>query len=271
MNKKKTSTQLIAAFILIVAMASASYAQTDAEAAELAKQAQNPVASLISIPFQFNFNLGMGEYNRSQTALNIQPVVPVSITSNINLINRFILPVVNQPDLTGESGGTFGLGNLNYTAFFTPAKPGAIIWGVGPALSIPTSTAPELGGKDFGIGPSIVVLTMPGPWALGFVANQIWSYKEGSNLNSFFIQYFITYNLSKGWFLSSAPSISANWKAADGEKWTVPFGLSFGKVTHLGRQPIKVSLGGYYNAIKPTHGPDWTIQFQLILLFPKKI
>ena len=237
---------------------------------ELAKKSQNPVANMISLPLQFNFNFGMGEYNRSQMVFNIQPVVPLKLNNKINIINRFILPVINQPDVMESSGSTFGMGNLNYTAFLTPAAPGALIWGVGPAFSIPTGTSPQLGGKDFGLGPSVVALTMPGHWVLGLIANQIWSYRKDSHLNSFFMQYFINYNLPQGWFVGTSPSLSANWNAAEGEKWTVPFGLSIGKVTRFGKQPIKLSLGGYYNVVRPTYGADWTIQFQMVLLFPKK-
>ena len=256
--------------LLILIFANAGLAQTDAEAADLAKQSQNPVANMISLPFQFNFNFGMGEYDRSQMVINIQPVIPLKLNSKINIINRFIQPVISQPDVTSDSGSTFGLGNMVYTAFLTPAAPGALIWGVGPAFSIPTGTSSKLGGSDFGLGPSVVALTMPGKWVLGLIANQIFSYREDSNLSSFFMQYFIYYNLPKGWNIGTSPSISANWKAGEGEKWTVPFGLSVGKLTRLGKRPIKLQLGVYFNAAKPTYGADWTLQFQAVLLYPKK-
>ena len=268
-NVKKRNVSILAVVMLALIFTGTGLAQTDAEAAELAKKSQNPVANMISLPLQFNFNNGMGEYNRSQMVINVQPVFPLKLNSKINIINRFIQPVINQPDVMESSGSTFGLGNLNYTAFFTPAEPGKLIWGVGPAFSIPTATSSKLGGTDFGLGPSVVALTMPGHWVLGLIANQIWSYRVDSNLSSFFLQYFINYNLPQGWYVGTGPSLSANWKADEGEKWTVPFGLNVGKLTRFGKQPIKLHLGVYYNAVRPTYGADWSVQFQVVFLFPK--
>jgi hypothetical protein len=256
--------------MLTLIFISTGFPQTTAEAKDLAKQSQNPVANMISLPLQFNFNFGMGEYNRSQMVINVQPVLPLKLNSKINLINRFIQPVISQPDVRSDSGSTFGLGNMVYTAFLTPAAPGALIWGVGPAFSIPTGTSTKLGGSDFGLGPSVVALTMPGHWVLGLIANQIWSYREDSNLSSFFLQYFINYNLPQGWYVGTGPSLSANWKAGEGEKWTIPFGLNVGKLTRFGKQPVKLHLGVYYNAVRPTYGADWSVQFQAVFLFPKK-
>jgi hypothetical protein len=269
-NSNRRKVPPLGLVLLALIFTSTGLAQTDEQKAELAKQSQNPVANMISLPLQFNFNFGLGEYDRSQMVINIQPVIPLKLNSKINIINRFILPVISQPDVRSESGSTFGLGNMVYTAFLTPAAPGALIWGVGPAFSIPTGTSPKLGGSDFGLGPSVVALTMPGKWVLGMIANQIWSYRQDSNLSSFFMQYFINYNLPQGWFVGTSPSISANWKAAEGEKWTVPFGLSVGKLARVGKRPIKLQLGVYFNAVQPTYGADWTLQFQAVLLYPKK-
>lgn len=258
-------------FLILVGLSfsfSTVKAQGDDKAQDLAKQSANPVASLITVPFQFNFNQGLGEFDRSQFVLNIQPVLPISVTEDINMINRVIIPIISQPDLTSESGSTFGIGNTNYTAFFTPAKPGSVIWGIGPSFNLPTISSTKLGGSEFGIGASFVTLTMPGKWVLGLLASNVWSYVN-SNLNTFFGQYFIVYNFNGGWFLNSAPSISANWNAESGEQWTIPFGLGGGKVTRIGKQPVKFNLGGYYYAVAPTNGPEWLIQFQFFLLFPK--
>lgn len=266
-KKRQSVRTLFLNLFLMCLIISSSFSHAD-ESADLAKQSQNPVASLISVPLQFNFNFGMGAYDRSQTVLNVQPVLPMTLSSKVNLINRLIIPVFNQPDITSESGGSLGLGNMVYTAFFTPAKAGKIIWGIGPAFNLPTRSAPELGAKAFGMGPSLVVLTMPGKWVLGFLVNQLWSIGN-DDLNSFMAQYFITYNLPNGWFISSAPTITANWKAPSGKQWTIPFGIGFGKLTKIGKQPIKFQLNGFYNVEKPTAGADWSIQFQTVLLFPK--
>jgi hypothetical protein len=184
------------------------------------------------------------------------------------MINRVIIPIINQPDVTSNSGTTSGIGNTNYTAFFTPSKPGPVIWGIGPSLNIPTISSTKLGGREFGIGASFVALGMPGKWVLGLLASNVWSYLN-SNLNSFFGQYFIVLNFKGGWFVNSAPTITANWNAESGEQWTIPFGLGGGKVSHIGKQPVKFVLGGYYYAAKPTNGPEWLIQFQFFLLFPR--
>jgi hypothetical protein len=200
--------------------------------------------------------------------LNIQPVLPISINDDVNMINRIIIPLINQPDVSSESGGTFGIGNTNYTAFFTPAKPGALIWGIGPSFNLPTISSTRLGGNEFGVGASFVALVMPGKWAFGLLANNIWSYLN-PNLNTFFSQYFIVLNFEKGWFINSAPTLTANWNADDGEQWTIPFGIGGGKVTHIGKQPIKFQAGGYYYAVKPEGGPEWLLQLMVVLLFPK--
>jgi hypothetical protein len=236
---------------------------------ELQKQSANPIAKLISLPFQFNFNFGLGDYDRGQTVINIQPVLPVTIfKGRVNMINRIITPLVYQPDVSSESGGTFGIGNTSYSMFFTPAESGALIWGVGPAFNIPTASAPELGGDAFGIGPTAIALTMPGRWVLGGLLGQVWSYKT-SELSQFYFQYFITYNLPKGWFINTLPMITANWNAPEGERWSVPFGAGFGRVVALGGQPVRFQAAGYWYAVSPTGGPEWSLQAQVTLLFPK--
>ena len=154
--------------------------------------------------------------------------------------------------------------------FLTPAITNKLIWGVGPALNIPTSSSPELGGDAFGIGPSIMVMYMTGDhWAFGINANQTWSYKTPDH-SSFFGQYMIVYNIKKGWFVNTMPTITANFKAPEGEQWTVPVGAGGGKVQKFGNQPIKFQLQAYYYVVKPPTGADWTLQATIFLLFPKK-
>src|SRR5262252_4745034 len=163
-----------------------------------------------------------------------------------NLINRVILPVVWQP-YTGSnpanaSLGTFGLGDLNPTVFLSPAHPGKIIWGVGPAFVFPTATDPTLGQGKWSIGPSFVVLAQPGHWSLGALVNNVWSFAGQSDrrtVNQFLMQYFVNYNLSGGWYVTSAPIVTANWAAPQAKNvWTVPFGIGMGRIQKLGFQPI---------------------------------
>ena len=211
--------------------------QDEDEGSGLAAQSQNPVGDLISVPFQNNTAFQIGPFNRRSNVLNIQRVIPVGLSSSINLINRAILPVVSAPDATQPDGTTRGLGDLVYTAFFSPAKPGALIWGAGPVLQFPTGTSDATGSGKWGVGPSIVLLGMPGPWVLGLLANNIWSYAGSSDrddVNQMLIQYFINYNFQGGWFLTSAPIITSNWKAPSHAGWVVPFGAGVGRVFPIG-------------------------------------
>jgi hypothetical protein len=256
---------------LLILAPTVSAAQ-EGEAADLAKQTQNPVADLISVPFQNNTNFGIGPHDRIQNVLNIQPVIPFGLSENWNLIARIIAPVIYQPDIFEESGGSNFLGDINATAFLAPKDSGEIIWGVGPVMLFPTASKEEYGSKKWGLGPSAVVLTMNGPWVVGVLANNIWSVagdEERGDINQMLVQYFINYNLPDGWVISSAPIITANWEADSDSKWTVPFGGGVGKLFRIGKLPINGSLHYYYNAKKPEFGADWTLRAQIQLLFPK--
>ncbi len=237
---------------------------------DLARAAQNPVGDLISLPFQNNMNFDVGPADRTQNVLNIQPVWPIGISKNWNLITRTILPVISQP--APGTDRTNGLGDLNFTGFISPKKAGKVIWGVGPALVFPTATDDVLGSEKFSIGPSVVVLTMPGQWVIGALASNVWSVAgddDRADVNSFLAQYFINYNYPSGWYLTSAPIITANWEADSGEKWTVPFGGGIGKVFRIGKQPMNINTQVFYNVERPTNGARWQWRFQIQLLFPK--
>lgn len=247
-------------------------AQSEAMAA-LAQAVQNPVADLISLPFQNNTNFNYGPRNHTQNILNIQPVVPFRLSEDWNLVTRSILPVVSQPGMTSGQGTTFGLGAAQASFFLSPVRPGSIIWGAGPAVQAPTTTNQALGSNIWGAGISGVALTMRGPWVLGGLVSNIWSF-GGSRQDSYNIltaQPFINYNIPHrpGAYLSFSPIITANWEAKSGQQWTVPLGLAVGQVMPIGNQPVNLQLGAYYNVIRPDIGPEWQIRFQLSLLFPK--
>jgi hypothetical protein len=240
---------------------------------DLAKAAQNPVANLISVPFQFQSNFGVGPYHQPQGVLNIQPVIPITINDDWNLITRWITPVIAQPRLSPTDGREFGLGDLNPSFFLSPSKPGGggIIWGIGPTFLLPTATDKNLGNHRWGAGPSAVVLTIKGPWVVGVLANNIWSFAstgKGSNVNQMLIQPFVNYNFSHGWYLTSSPIITANWLAS-GAKWTVPVGGGFGRLFKVGQLPVNMSLAAYYNVETPKGGAKWQARFQVQLLFPR--
>jgi hypothetical protein len=257
---------------LVAALTSFAHGQSEEE---LAKAAQNPVANLISVPFQNNTNFGLGTFDRVQNVLNIQPVYPIN-AGKVNVITRTIAPVVYQPDLAAASGGTFGLGDINATAFITPAAPGRVMWGAGPILSVPSGSDAKLTSGKWGAGPSALVLAMPGRWVLGLLVNNVWSVAGDENradVNAMLVQYFANYNLPDGWYLSSSPIITANWKAGSDDRWTVPFGAGVGKLHRFGKLPVNLSAHGYYNVVHPESVDvpyaDWTLRVQVQFLFPK--
>lgn len=258
-----------AAAFVVLAAASTSFAQDNTE---LAKQTQNPLASLISVPFQNNFNFGTGSKEKTVWVLNIQPVIPVKLTDEVNLVTRTILPVINQPSLFPGTDSATGLGDLNPTFWFSPAKPGRFIWGLGPTLTLPTATDSLLGNGKWSAGPSGVALVMEGHWVVGGLINNQWSFAGwgDQSVNQMLIQPFVNYNLPDGWYLVTSPIITANWKADKaGDVWTLPLGGGFGKLFKVGKLPINTQLAAYGNVAKPEFGSDWQLRFQIQFLFPK--
>jgi hypothetical protein len=257
----------------------ASQATTDATPASpenadaLRKAAQNPVANLISVPVQNNNNFNIGPDNRVQDILNIQPVIPVRVSENWNLITRIITPIIYQPTVSQPiNQGAFGFGDMNPTFFLSPAKPPKIIWGVGPAVVIPTATNRVLGQGKWSLGPSVVVLAQPGKWTLGALVNNVWSFAGQSSrpdVNQMLFQYFINYNLSKGWYLTWQPTLTANWEATNGGRWVVPFGGGVGRIMKLGVQPVNLTVQFYGNAVHPPGASPWGMRLQIAFLFPK--
>ena len=267
----------------VLALAGAALATTllvsapvraELSAEELAKLAQNPVGNLISVPFQNNTNYNVGPLNGNQNILNIQPVIPVEISPEWNIITRTIVPVISQPKLSQDSERKNGIGDTAFTAFLSPAKPGHWIWGVGPIVQIPTNTSDELGNKNWGLGPSFVVLHLDhgSPWVYGVLLNNVWSLsssKQGGSYNNGLIQPFVNYNFKGGLYLTSAPIATVDWKADSGEQWTVPLGGGVGKIFHLGKLPVNTQLSAYYNVVHPDNGANWQLRAQVQFMFPK--
>jgi hypothetical protein len=262
-----------------VATAETPAAATSSE--ELRKQSQNPVASLISVPIQENFNFNIGPADRTQNVLNIQPVIPISVSKDWNLIVRWITPVIYQPLPVPQTSGSplqttgiYGLGDMNPSFFLVPKK-SKIIWGIGPSVVLPTATNTTfLGQGKLSIGPSAVVLVQPSHWTIGALANNVWSVAGHSNLNKpavnqFLVQYFVNYNMKKGWYLTTSPIITANWRASDGNVWTVPFGGGVGRIMKLGFQPVNITAQLYANPVRPAGTSPWGLRIQFVLLFPK--
>ncbi len=211
----------------------------------LAKQTQNPVSDLTSVPLQFNFNTGGDLDDRTMLNLNFQPVIPFKASTNWNVIARTIVPLNSIP---GPEGTRYsGVGDIQMQIFVSPAKPGAIIWGVGPIFSLPTATALGAETGTWAAGPTAVVLKMTGPWVLGGLISQLWPLSDEAGdpeTDLFLVQPFVNYNFSHGWALAFAPIITANWNADDGNEWTVPLGFGFSRTTVFNRRPM--SLGVQY-------------------------
>ena len=239
---------------------------------ELAKQSQNPVSNLISVPFEMNNTLNNGPEDAYAMTLNVKPVIPMHLSENWNLINRAIFPVMYQDERFRGEGSKFGIGDITYQGFLTPAKPGKFIWGIGPQLGLPTGTE-RMTSNQWTLGPSALFVMMPGHWVFGGLVANSWNigngYDDAPDVNLFSAQYFINYNMKGGWYLSTAPTITANWEADSGNTWTVPFGGGVGRVFKIGNQHVNMKLAGYYNVEKPDDASDVNIQFTCTFLFPK--
>jgi hypothetical protein len=237
-------------------------------ATELAQEAANPIADLVSLPLQNNTDFDLGPFDRTRNVLNVQPVVPFA---GGRIITRTIFPFLWLPDVGAESGSfASGLGDIVLTTFYVPPSE-SMMWGVGPVLEIPAG-GEKRGTEKWGIGPSVVVLKQSKDWTLGLLANNVWSFAGDSNrddVNKGLLQYFIVRQLGDGWYVNSAPIITVNWKAAEGQKWIVPFGLGAGRLVFVGKLPINTQAGAFYNAVKPDIGPDWQLRVQVQVLLPK--
>ena len=258
---------------------------------DLAKQSQNPLGTIISLPFENNFYFGVGPSDNTGFGLTWKPVYPVGI-GKWNLINRFIVPVMYSPGQDEDvlldsslefgnasviellSGSEFGLADITYSGYFSPKESGSWIWGLGGSFVLPTATSDRYASDKWAAGPAFVALTMPGNWVTGLLIQNVWSFagdSDANEVNKFLFQYFINYNLSDGWYLSTTPIITANWEADSGDQWTVPFGGGVGKLVKHGKLPVDYKLTAYWNAEKPDFGPDWQLQFTIKFLLPKSI
>lgn len=264
MMMKKIITIVTA--LVLSGMLMAQGEMNEAEAEALAKVSQNPLAKMVSVPFQNNTTYNNEPSGGAVNVFNVQPVVPFTF-GEVNMINRMVAPIITKPSsTTGVS--TTGLGDISLTSWFAPAKAGSILWGVGPALQLPTSSSREFGSGEFGVGPSLVALTMIDKWVGGFVVNNVWTFGDISE-NKFLLQYFVNYNLPHAAYVVTAPILTANWNAVDGEKWTVPVGGGVGKIFKFGKFPVNANAQVYYNVVSPTGVGNWQSRVQLQFMFPK--
>ena len=260
--------RILSSISILLSLNGTSFAEEDSETA-LAKKTQNPIANLISLPFQNNTSYNAGPRERTQNVMNIQPVIPLNINENWNLITRTIFPIVSEPSTVPGENRQTGVGDTTFTSFLSPKEPafGSLIWGAGPIFNIPTASDDRLGADAWGMGLSAVALTIQGPIVAGAIISNTWSL-EGEDFSRFLLQYFINYNLGDGWYLVTSPIMTADWEA-DHDAWTVPIGGGVGKVESFGGLPINFSVQAFYNAEKTKFGGDWSTRLQVQLLFPR--
>lgn len=241
------------------------------ETAELAKKLSNPVASLISFPIQTNFDLRMADGHGWRATINIQPVIPVALNPEWNLISRTIVPIIHQNSVTAPGASQSGLGDIVQSFFLSPNKTEPFIWGVGPAILIPSATNDFLGSKQLGLGPTVVMLKQQHGWTVGVLWNHLWRVAGGSGrprVNADFLQPFLSYGTKDGWTYSLNTESNYDWT---GNQWAVPIHFQVSKIVRFGHQPV--SFGGAMRCwvTTPSGGPEGCgLRIVVTGIFPKK-
>jgi hypothetical protein len=273
MNECRAWTLSLAIGALLLAGPARGQGAEGSQEAQLAKQLANPLAALISVPLQYNYDRYGGANDGAYVnRLNIQPVIPFSLNEDWNLISRTILPLVSQGEFPNPEMNESGLGDTTASLFFSPKKPtaGGWVWGVGPVFLLPTATHDMLGAEKWGAGPTGVVLKQSGPWTVGMLANQIWASGGDSsrvNVTTTFLQPFVSYTTATHTTISANTESTYDWKAS---KWAVPLNFQVAQMFKIGSQILQGMVGARYWATAPDDGPEgWGLRVQLTLLFPK--
>jgi hypothetical protein len=261
--------------VLVLTKTTALFAQEAADdektkAGELAKKLQNPIASLISVPIQNNWDFSIGPADAIRYTANIQPVIPFSLTEDWNLITRTIVPVIYAESPVKGDDDEAGLGDIVQSFFFSPKEPvGGWIMGAGPVFLYPSATDEALGTEKFGLGPTTVLLQQEKGWTYGVLSNHIWSVAGESgraDVNATFLQPFVSYTTKTFTTFGFNTESTYDW---ENSQWTVPLNLLVSQLLKIGKQPIQLQLGGRYYPEKPDGGPEWGLRFTVTLLFPK--
>jgi hypothetical protein len=250
--------------------AAAARPAADTAAGDLAKKLSNPVSDLVSVPFQFNWEQNVGPDEQTRFILNVQPVMPFSLNKAWNMIARVIVPLVSQPALFEGGTPAFGVSDILASFFFSP-KESSIIWGVGPVVSLPSTTIPTLGTEKWSAGPTIVVLKQRGPWTYGALWNQIWSFSgnvKRDDVNQMFLQPFLAYQTTPTVTLTIQSETTANWEVDEG-RWTVPINVLVSKLSSFGVFPASYQFGVGAFAAHPDTGPSWKVRGAIVILLPR--
>jgi hypothetical protein len=245
--------------------------QASRSAEEMAMALANPVASLISVPFQNNFDFGLGpDGDGSRYNLNIQPVIPISLNENWNMISRTIVPIISQNDVFYDGSSETGLGDIAQSVFFSPKAPskGGLVWGVGPVFLLPTATNDRIGADKWAVGPNAIVLKIKGPWTYGALVNHMWDFAGSGDgeINTSFFQPFVAFATPQGASYSLASENSQNW---NNDIFGGFFGVYYAKVVNIGKQMMQVGGGPKVYYGNNPFNPDWGLRLNIIALFPK--
>ena len=250
--------------------AAEAQAQTQASA-DLAQTLSNPVASLISVPFQFNYDEGYGPNGDGERlTINVQPVVPLPLSDNWNLISRTIVTLTVQDDVIPGTSQN-GVGDVLQSVFLSPKAPtaGGLIWGAGPVFLLPTGGS-NLGADQFAAGVTGVALKQSGPWTYGALANHLWDVGGGSggtDINSTFLQPFLAYTTADAWTFTLNSESTYDWTADDA---AVPINAVVSKVITIGRTPVSIGGGVRYWVDSTATGPDdWGARVLITFMYPK--
>jgi hypothetical protein len=261
------------AALFVVAPTPVSAEEKDLSEIELAKQDQNPVTRFYVMRFEDNVQLGFGPDDEPINFFRIQPLIPIELGKVLGrdwtLLTRAIIPIAHVPWPESKDG----LSDISLIAFLTPSRSGNFVWGMGPAFLLPTATDDLLGTGKWSAGPAAAGIYMNGPWVVGAIAQNLWSFAgddDRSDVDAMTLRPIVNYNLPHGWYLTSSPSIAANWEADADERWLVPVGGGVGKVYSIGRQRMSTTIESYYHAVSPSIGPEWQLRVQHSFLYPEK-